>query len=122
MKKFLNLKEAAVIAIILIICFLALFIVNSGKNGKYAVISSDGNEILRLELDKDRQNITVANAENIVFEVKDGTIFVTETDCHDKICLKTGAVSKNGQSIVCLPKKITVKIIGEDSEADVTIG
>jgi hypothetical protein len=54
--------------------------------------------------------------------VKDGTIFVTETDCHDKICLKTGAVSKNGQSIVCLPKKITVKIIGEDSEADVTIG
>jgi hypothetical protein len=122
MKKFLNLKEAAIIAIILIICFLALFIVNSGKNGKYAVISSDGNEILRLELDKDRQNITVANAENIVFEVKDGAIFVTETDCHDKICLKTGAVSKNGQSIVCLPKKITVKIIGEDSEADVTIG
>lgn len=122
MKKFLNLKEAAVIAIILIICFLALFIVNSGKNGKYAVISSDGNEILRLELDKDIQNITVANAENIVFEVKDCAIFVTETDCHDKICLKTGAVSKNGQSIVCLPKKITVKIIGEDSEADVTIG
>lgn len=122
MRKFLNAKEIIIIFLITTACIIALLFINNSQNGKYAVISVDGAEILKISLSENKQNITLENTENIVFEVKNGEIFVAHTDCPDEICLKTGAISRKGQTIVCLPKKITVKIIGTDSDADVVVG
>ncbi len=45
--------------------------------------------------------------------------YVEDVICPDKVCQKTGVVSKVGQSIVCLPNKVIVFIDGEaESEVD----
>ena len=38
------------------------------------------------------------------------TIAVTDADCHDKICVKTGAISQKGEVIACLPHKLIIEI------------
>jgi len=46
-------------------------------------------------------------------------IWVEDSSCPDKVCVKTGKIAKTGQSVVCLPNKTMVYIEGsEKSEVD----
>lgn len=48
---------------------------------------------------------------------------MTTANCPDKVCVHTGFINKPGQSIVCLPHKINVKIVSNDTskvDKDVT--
>ena len=51
--------------------------------------------------------------------VSEGEVSVTDADCPDKLCVKQRAVSKNGESIICLPHKLVVQISSkEESDFD----
>lgn len=41
---------------------------------------------------------------------------VSETACPDRACARTGFISKAGQSIVCVPNKITLRLSGGGKE------
>lgn len=42
--------------------------------------------------------------------IKDGEVSITEASCPDKICVQQGIIKETGQTIVCLPNKVTVTI------------
>ena len=42
--------------------------------------------------------------------IKDRNVSMEEADCPDKLCVKQGKISKSGETIICLPHKIVVKI------------
>ncbi len=44
------------------------------------------------------------------FEIKDGVIYMLEANCPDEICVHHKPISKNGETIVCLPNKVVVVI------------
>lgn len=46
--------------------------------------------------------------------VSHGRIAITAADCPDQICVKQGAISTDGDPIVCLPHKLMVRIISGD--------
>ena len=46
---------------------------------------------------------------NIV-EIKDGKVSVTEASCKNQVCVRHGAISRSGESIVCLPNRLVVRI------------
>ena len=51
--------------------------------------------------------------------VSEGEVSVTDADCPDKLCVKQRAVSKNGESIICLPHRLVVQISSkEESDLD----
>lgn len=50
--------------------------------------------------------------------IKEGQVTVTEANCRDQICVKSQAISKNGEIVVCLPHKFTVEIYSEDTAED----
>lgn len=45
-----------------------------------------------------------------VVEIKDGTVSVTEASCKNQVCVRHGAISRSGESIVCLPNRLVVRI------------
>ena len=68
--------------------------------------------------------------EDAEFEINDGTnrvrisegkVQMIQADCPDQICVHHKAISKNHETIVCLPNKIVLMVEStEETEIDVT--
>ena len=52
--------------------------------------------------------------------IKNGEIAFISSDCPDKVCVKTGWIGHNGEMAVCLPNRLSIKIIAED-DTDIII-
>lgn len=118
------------IAIILAVFVLAnifgyMVSINKEKAAKEVIIVRDGEIIHKYKIDDTYERtikLDFGNEHNIV-EIKDGKVTMTESNCPDKVCIKTKPISKNGEMIVCLPHKLYVKIEGEedDKQSDIDI-
>ena len=43
-------------------------------------------------------------------EIKDGAVTVAQADCKNQICVNHAAITKKGESIICLPNKVIAEI------------
>lgn len=73
------------------------------------------------------RTFSIPQKPEIVFQVDDeGYISFIESDCPDKICIKTGKLHTVGQSAACLPNGVVLKIVPADrrsgGEPDIVIG
>ena len=50
--------------------------------------------------------------------IQDGQAWFSEASCPDGLCIGMGKISKSGQSIICLPNRVTAEIVGEIDEGD----
>ena len=81
--------------------------------GGWVVITQNGLETGRYPLSQDRTVlIGEENGDYNLLEIKDGAVAVTDANCGDHTCVRTGAVSRSGQSIICLPHKVVVTVSG----------
>jgi len=79
--------------------------------GKEAVVYRDGEEIHRLELiNESHFTLEYSEGQENVIVIKDGKVSVTSATCPDRICVKQGAISEKGETIVCLPHKLVIEI------------
>lgn len=46
--------------------------------------------------------------------IENGEAWIEDADCPDGLCVKTGRISRTGQSIVCLPHRLVVEIEGDE--------
>ena len=85
-----------------------------------AVVLIDGVEYGSFPLDTDTvERIELPDGSYNVLEIKEGKADVTEASCPDGICVNHRAVSRQKQSITCLPNKLVVEIRnGEASDVD----
>ncbi len=93
-----------------IIVVSATLIMKKTNYGKTAIISVDSKVIKKIDLKNDSINFTIENIKGVVFEVNNGKIRIIESDCPDKICVKTDFIGSKNEKIVCLPKKLIVEI------------
>ena len=49
-------------------------------------------------------------------EVSEGEVFISDSDCRDKICIAMGHVSSPSGWIACLPNRVFVNVIAVDPE------
>lgn len=49
--------------------------------------------------------------------VEGGGVRVARSDCAGQDCVKTGAISRGGQAILCLPYRLNVQITASDLDA-----
>ena len=59
--------------------------------------------------------VSTKNGYNII-KVKDESIAIIEADCPDQVCIEPGYINKPGQSLVCLPHKVMIQILGENDD------
>ena len=79
------------------------------------VIEQDGKEVRRVELDSISQPETVVLEGEISVTVllEPGQVSIVHSDCPDQICVNTGVLTRPGQSAVCLPARVSVRIVGK---------
>lgn len=78
-----------------------------------AVVEKEGREVYRIDLGKQSstQILNIGGKMNVQLKVQPGAIFFYQSDCPDKVCIRTGKLTKPGQTAVCLPGRVSVKII-----------
>ncbi len=120
MKKLVTKKDVVVVIAVLVIGIAGIFLLNNGEKGKTATIKVDG-EI------KDTVSLTdegyEKNINGVTISVADGEICVKTSTCKDKVCVRSGKISKSGEGIICAPNRVSIEINGEnDSLPDALTG
>ena len=91
-----------------------------------AVVSVDGEEIDRVSLERASGERTYRAGEyTLTVEYAAGDVRVAASDCPTQDCVHTGIISRSGQSIVCLPARIIIRLEGgtaEDGAVDAVLG
>ena len=55
--------------------------------------------------------------------IKDGQADMIWADCPDRLCVHQKAITREGESIICLPNKVVVSIVGgREREVDAVAG
>ena len=94
-----------------------------------AVVSVDGEEVERINLESE-EGIRSYSGHGYTLEVNlrpDGQpgVRVEHADCPTQDCVHTGIITRAGQSIVCLPARIIIRLEGgsePDGGPDLIIG
>lgn len=108
-------------AILLLAGILYLFL-RPGGDGAWAVVSANGQEIARYALNED-QTVTLGDTDYNILQISGGAASIVEANCGDHTCVRTGPVRKSGETIVCLPHRLVVRIeSGEPPEFDGSVG
>ncbi len=103
-------------AILLVaVAALALFAL-TGEEGAYVIVRVDGVQVARYALTQDGEYQLNGGTNTLC--IQDGKAYLTYADCPDLLCVKQGRVSINGQTITCLPNKLTVTVYGADDGVD----
>jgi len=90
-------------------------IADSGKASE-VIVTVDGVEYGRYSLSKDQ--IIDINGTNTL-RVENGKVRMVSADCANQLCVNQGAISKSGETIVCLPNKVVARVTGsEDADFD----
>lgn len=90
-------------------------------DGRAVEVQVDGMTVAALPLDTDTTFIIdSADGGRNTLVIADGRAIVTEATCPDGVCVRHRAIDRAGQSIICLPNKVVVRVVGEptvDAEA-----
>lgn len=122
-KKMITKGDVVLLIILIVAAFFSWFLFMPGRSTENAVvvISVDKEVYGEYPLNEDK-GIQVRNgAETNYVEIKDGKVRVIQASCHNQDCVHQRAISKENESIICLPNKVIVTIRGgEESGIDST--
>lgn len=109
--------DLALIGGLLLLSLLSYVLLAGGREGgSCAVICVKGEEVQRIPLD--RQGRYELNGGSNILIIQDGSAWLEDANCPDKLCVRQGRISLDGQVITCLPNKLTVTVYGDNSEVE----
>ena len=82
----------------------------SATDGSTVLVQHDGTTMFNLDLRESRTVSLEGSVGSVTVEIRDGRVAVTDADCPNHICVRTGWRSHAGEIIVCAPNKVLVRI------------
>ncbi len=82
-------------------------------------------EVLSYPLSSDRTIPVASGGYTLTVEIRDGRARVSDSDCPDKICQRTGWISRKGETVICAPAAVRLTVTdrrGGADDADSVIG
>lgn len=120
MKKGDKIVLASIIVISLVLFFLTSQTLREAQN-KYVSVQISGREVQKISLKKEKElreyNFKTKLGANKVL-VKDGKVWVQESNCPDQICVHMAPIEKVGETIICLPHEFLVEIKADKKAPD----
>ena len=83
-----------------------------------AEIRVGGETVRRVPLSEDCEFTIECPSGSNTITVADGAVSVTDADCPDRICVRTGAISGGKIPIICLPHQLEIIVVSGNSADD----
>ena len=101
---------------------IAAIVLLNGSRGAAVQVLVDGQVTKTFSLYEDTSyEITGTDGGVNLLRIQGGYAWLEDANCPDKLCVNMGRIGRNGQSIVCLPHKVVVEVVAEESDDDVDI-
>lgn len=113
-------KDLILLTALLFAALLVFFVFGRKKSeGNILIITQDGEEVVREFLTEEKE-IRIESEDggyNIIRIIRTGeggfAVMCSESNCPEKICVNKGTVVLTDDPIVCLPHKMTAKLVSE---------
>ena len=110
-------RDIILIASILIVAIALFLIVELTKEeGAGVTVKVDGVKVAEYSLSAD--GTYPLNGGTNILVIENGKAYLTDANCPDKLCVHQGKISMTGETITCLPNKLTVTVFGAEESVD----
>lgn len=89
-----------------------LYLAGHVGRGSVAEVSLDRRVVLRLPLNRPGSTTVEGRLGLLHLEVAGGRVRVVDAPCRHKVCVRMGAKGRVGETIVCVPSHVIVRILG----------
>ena len=108
-------KEVIITSLLLLLSVISLIIIRAAMPaGKEVEIRVDGEVAAVYPLSENGEYSLLSGANILVIE--DGAAYMKHADCPDRVCVITGKISLVGETIVCLPNRLSVTVVGDGAD------
>ena len=97
----------------LLVCgSLSAFLLPRRGPGQWAVIEANGKSLGRFPL-RGKENISAQGPLGTThIRIAEGKVWVVDSPCPHKLCMKMGKKGRAGEVIVCVPNRVIVRVEG----------
>lgn len=90
---------------------LGIFLYSGSAPGEVVLVSVSGEEMFCYALSEDiTVEIPCKDGRSDYLRIERGQAWMEDAQCPDRLCVKMGKISKEGQTIVCLPNQVVIEI------------
>lgn len=104
-------RALLILAIIVLLCLAALAVRKQLPSGKTVLISQDGVVLYTIDLSTVQEPYTITipweDGYNMI-TITPETVYVSQADCDNQVCVHHGALEPGGTPITCLPHRLII--------------
>ena len=110
-------RDIILIASVLALAIALFLLVELTKEeGAGVTVKVDGVKVAEYSLSKN--GTYPLNGGTNILVIENGKAYLTDANCPDKLCVHQGKISRTGETITCLPNKLTVTVFGAEESVD----
>ncbi len=113
--------KIVIVSIIVISIAISIFFVaeTKGTGELYVKIESCGEEYAVYPLNNFEKTIEIDTKFGYnEIKIYNGNVWVSKSDCNDKLEMLEGHISNEGQMLICMPNRLVVSIVSDDIRVD----
>ena len=113
--KKIKLKKGDLIVVSVLCAMCAvLFVFSRASSGKaVAIVTVNGETVYEAALADIKKSESFVLENGVVITAEPGAVYFSDSPCAGHDCVKTGRLTRPGQTAVCLPEKTVIRIIGK---------
>ncbi|MBQ7015933.1 MAG: NusG domain II-containing protein [Firmicutes bacterium] len=115
-------RNDIILAVVMILVAAAGFLwYNLAKEeGAAVMLIQNGEEVQSFSLNDEVEYLIETEDDSFnLLVIQGGKAFMKEASCPDQICVNHRPVSNVGETIVCLPNEIVIKVIEKNSQSEI---
>ncbi len=107
-------KDFMLVAVIIVTAAISALLVMSAQGGAGAKvhITVDGALYGEYSLSEEQSIMIDGESGTNRLMIENGSAYMAEADCPDKYCMDHKPISRGGETIICLPHRLVVEVIG----------
>ena len=115
-------RDFILIGSILAVILIAFGIITLTKDdGAYVVVRVGGEEVAKYSLSENGEY--ELNGGTNILRIEDGKAYLVSATCPDHLCVNQGKIDQSGETITCLPNRLTVTVYSSDEgEVEIEVG